>query len=185
MVSLLFFPLSVHDIRLCIIAIFPFIMGFLSMPFSPTFLVACTRLYRSPCRSVGRSVRPSVGPSVTLSLREQFMHYRPCPTTCDWSCRVYGTPLCPCPPPYRSCPPGPPKGGSPLLPNWTRAVFALLPLPNKLEQMLSCIQHLFPAPAHHLLPLPNRTRLMPGRVSGLVFFFFSYPAPNQELKKCF
>ena len=45
-------------------------------------------------------------------------------------------------------------------------VFALLPLPNKLEQMLSCI-HLFPAPAHHLLPLPNRTRLMPGRVCGL------------------
>ena len=91
----------------------------------------------------------SVGRSVTLSLREQFMHYRPCPTTCDWSCRVYGTPLCPCPPPYRSCPPGPPKGGSPLLPNWTRAVFALLPLPNKLEQMLSCIQH------PHSCPLPR------------------------------
>ena len=28
------------------------------------FLVACTGLYRSPCRSVGRSVRRLVGPSV-------------------------------------------------------------------------------------------------------------------------
>ena len=30
------------------------------------FLVACTRLYKSLCRSVGRSVGPSVGRSVTL-----------------------------------------------------------------------------------------------------------------------
>ena len=125
------------------------------------FLVTCMRLYKTPCWSDC----PLASPTVTPFLCEQFLHYCSCPTICDWCCCVYGTPLCTCPPPYH---PSPPKGGSPLLPNWTRAVFALLPLPNKLEQMLSCIQHLFPTPAHHLLPLPNRTRLMPGRVSGLV-----------------
>ena len=58
--------------------------------FSFEFLVACTRLYRSLCRSVGRSVRRSVGPSVrnaphvipwmriyetASSLTDTFVHY--------------------------------------------------------------------------------------------------------------
>ena len=45
-----------------------------------TFLVADTRLYTLPCRSVGRSVRPSV----TFLNSERFSHYCSCPTVRDW-----------------------------------------------------------------------------------------------------
>ena len=45
-----------------------------------TFLVADTRLYTSPCRSVG----PSVGPSVRFLNSERFSHYCSCPTVRDW-----------------------------------------------------------------------------------------------------
>ena len=44
------------------------------------FLVADTRLYTLPCRSVGRSVRPSV----TFLSSEQFPHYCSCQTVRDW-----------------------------------------------------------------------------------------------------
>ena len=74
------------------------------------FLVACTRLYKSLCRSVG----PSVGRSVRnhfvrnhFALLRFFRHlevkrdqiwvtapaqllYCPCPPARDWCCRVYG-----------------------------------------------------------------------------------------------
>ena len=47
--------------------------------------------------------------------------------------------------------------------------------PTKLGQMLSCIQRLpTRSCCHHLLPLPNCTRLIPGRVSGLGFLSFSF-----------
>ena len=48
------------------------------------FLVACTRLYTLPCRSVGRSVSRSVRPSVTFLNSEWFLHYCSCPTVRDW-----------------------------------------------------------------------------------------------------
>ena len=48
------------------------------------FLVADTRLYTLPCRSVGRSVRPSVRPSVTFLNSEQFSLYCSHPTVRDW-----------------------------------------------------------------------------------------------------
>ena len=60
-----------------------------------TFLVACTRLYKTLCRSVG----PSVGPSVCLHLvfNRVFLCfeacricYCPCPTARDWCSRVSG-----------------------------------------------------------------------------------------------
>ena len=43
------------------------------------FLVADTRLYTLPCRSVRRSV----GPSVTFLNSERFLHYCSCPTVRD------------------------------------------------------------------------------------------------------
>ena len=51
--------------------------------YSSGFLVADTRLYTLPCRSVGRLVRWSVRPSVTLSffgVYGRFWGYCPCPT---------------------------------------------------------------------------------------------------------
>ena len=45
-----------------------------------TFLVADTRLYTLPCRSVGRSVCRSV----TFLNSERFSHYCSCPTVHDW-----------------------------------------------------------------------------------------------------
>ena len=48
------------------------------------FLVADTRLYTLPCRSVGRSVGRYVGPSVTFLNSERFLHYCSCPTVRDW-----------------------------------------------------------------------------------------------------
>ena len=44
------------------------------------FLVADTRLYTLPCRSVGRSVRPSI----TFLNCEWFSHNGSCPTVRDW-----------------------------------------------------------------------------------------------------
>ena len=44
------------------------------------FLVADTRLYTLPCRSVGRSVRRSV----TFLNSDWFSHYCSCPTVRDW-----------------------------------------------------------------------------------------------------
>ena len=44
------------------------------------FLVADTRLYTLPCRSVG----PSVRPSVTFLNSERFLQYCSCPTVRDW-----------------------------------------------------------------------------------------------------
>ena len=48
------------------------------------FLVADTRLYTLPCRSVGRSVRRSVHQSVTFLNSGRFLHYCSCPTVRDW-----------------------------------------------------------------------------------------------------
>ena len=43
-----------------------------------------SRLYTSPCRSVGRPVGKSVRPSVTFFNSERFLHYCSCPTVRDW-----------------------------------------------------------------------------------------------------
>ena len=52
----------------------------------PVFLVADTRLYTLPCRSVGRQVRRSV----TFLNSEQFLQYCYCPPARDFGCRVSG-----------------------------------------------------------------------------------------------
>ena len=47
---------------------------------SGSFLVACTRLYTSPCRSVGQSVRRSVSYAVRIRTRRRFnLRCCPCP----------------------------------------------------------------------------------------------------------
>ena len=45
-----------------------------------SFLVADTRLYTLPCRSVDKLV----GPSVTFLNSERFLHYCSCPNVGDW-----------------------------------------------------------------------------------------------------
>ena len=60
-----------------------FFLSFLFF-FSFSFLVADTRLYTLPCRSVRPSVRWSIGPSVTFLNCEQFSHYCSFPTVRDW-----------------------------------------------------------------------------------------------------
>ena len=86
------------------------------MPLFMETLVFSCGLRNSISHCVGRSVGQSVGLSVCLSFCppfpflafstfcERFFHHRSSPIKRDWSSRVYGTPHCPCPPHYRSCP---------------------------------------------------------------------------------
>ena len=49
-----------------------------------SYLVADTRLYTLPCRSVRRSIRRSVGPSVRHIFESRFSHYCSRPTVRNW-----------------------------------------------------------------------------------------------------
>ena len=73
--------------------------------FTRFFLVACTRLYKSPCPSVDRSVGLSVGPSVrrsvTLCFFYIFGHFKGW-KVCIWACPCPNH-YCPCPNHYYPC----------------------------------------------------------------------------------
>ena len=75
-------------------------------------------------------------------------------------------------PPTAPAPPAPRRGAHRSCPTEREQFLRYCPCPINWNRCC-CVYStptpaFFPAPAHHLLPLPNRTRLMPGRVSGLV-----------------